>query len=171
MRLFSALLPPTGAVEHLADWQAGHTADLPTELRWEPVERWHITLGFFGDGDDPVNRTKWLRRRAEGRPAPTVRLVGAGTFPGVLWVGVTATDERLLAQLARAAGAGRRGFTPHLTLARWRSGWPEKDALTNAFAGYTGPWFTPDAVSLMRSETGASGLTYTTVERLPLAPA
>jgi RNA 2',3'-cyclic 3'-phosphodiesterase len=171
MRLFSALVPPTEAVEHLAAWLAEHTAGLPAELRWEPVERWHITLGFFGDGDDPVSRTKWLRRRAEGRPAPTLRLVGAGTFPGVLWAGVTTTDERLLAQLARAAGAGRRNFTPHLTLARWRTGQPEKNMLTNAFAGYSGPRFTPDAVSLMRSETGAGGLTYTTLERLPLARA
>jgi 2'-5' RNA ligase len=168
MRLFSALIPPADAIDHLADRVAGHTADLPAELRWEPVERWHITLGFFGDGDDLASRVKWLRRRAEGRPAPTLRLAGAGTFPGVLWAGVTTDDEALLARLARAAGAGRRGFTPHLTLARWRSGQPEKDVLTNAFTGYTGPRFTPEAVSLMRSETGAGGLTYTTMERLPL---
>ncbi|HEX5406836.1 MAG TPA: RNA 2',3'-cyclic phosphodiesterase [Pseudonocardiaceae bacterium] len=169
MRLFSALLPPPDVVAHLADWLAEHTADLPAGPRWEPVERWHITLGFFGDGDDPVNRTKWLRRRTEGRPAPTLRLVGAGTFPGVLWAGVSTGDDRLLAQLARAAGAGRRNYTPHLTLARWRSGQPETTALTNALAGYSGPRFTPESVSLMRSETGAGGLTYTAVARLPLA--
>lgn len=171
MRLFSALVPPADVVDHLVEWLAGHSGELPGELRWTPVERWHITLGFFGDGDDPGNRTKWLRRRAEGRQAPKLRLVGAGTFPGVLWAGVQTSDERLLTQLARAAGAGRRGYRPHLTLARWRSGKPDEDAVVEALEAYSGPWFTPDALLLMRSEAGRSGPTYTTVERLPLAHA
>lgn len=171
MRLFSALVPPGDVVDHLAGWLASHTGELPPELRWTPVDRWHITLGFFGDDDDPVRRAKWLHRRADGRPAPRLRLAGAGTFPGVLWAGVRTADERLLAQLARAAGAGRRGYRPHLTLARWRSGKPDEDAIVESFEGYSGPWFVPDAVALMRSDAGPDGPTYTTVERLPLARA
>lgn len=171
MRLFSAFVPPQPVVDDLSGWLAGHTDGLPPDLRWTPVPRWHVTLGFFGDDDDPVRRTAWLRRRAGGRPAPRLRLAGGGTFPGVLWAGVTTADERLLAQLAKAAGAGRRGYRPHLTLARWRSGEPDEGVLVAALAGYTGPWFTPDAVSLMRSEAGPGGPTYTTVERLPLARA
>jgi 2'-5' RNA ligase len=182
MRLFSALVPPAPVLAHLSDHLAGSsiTADgHPTELRWSPVDRWHVTLGFFGDDDDPVRRTRWLRRRAEGRPAPRLRLAGGGTFPGVLWVGVhpdTADDERRLAQLARAAGAGLRDFTAHLTLARWRSGAPEKDMLPHSVAAYTGPWFTPDAVVLMRSDfvvadSGRREPIYTAVERLPLVRA
>lgn len=171
MRLFSALVPPVDVLDHLLDHLV--RAEVPG-LRWVPVERWHVTLGFFGDGDDPVNRTKWLRRRAEGRPAPTLRLAGGGTFPGALWTGVLTGDERLLAQLARAAGAGRREYRPHLTLARWRQGRPvvppDTAALVERLDRYTGPWFTPDAVVLLRSEQGPAGPTYTTVERLPLAP-
>lgn len=168
MRLFSALVPPAAVVDHLVGWLADRTPALPPELRWIPVQRWHVTLGFFGDDDDPVRRTRWLRRRTAGRPAPALRLAGGGTFPGVLWAGVAADDDRRFTQLARAAGAGRRGYRPHLTLARWRSGQPEKDVLTAAVAGYSGPWFTPEAVLLMRSEAGRGGPTYTTVERLPL---
>jgi RNA 2',3'-cyclic 3'-phosphodiesterase len=170
MRLFSALVPSEDAIDHLAGWLAGHADALPPELRWTPVDRWHVTLGFFGD-DDPVARTKWLRRRTEGRRAPRLRLAGAGTFPGVLWAGVDTADERLSAQLARAAGAGRRGYRPHLTLARWRSGGLDRAAMVDVFDGYTGPWFTPDAVLLMRSEPGSGGPTYTTVEHLPLVHA
>jgi 2'-5' RNA ligase len=178
MRLFSALVPPAPVLDHLSEHLARSGTDRDV-LRWMPADRWHVTLGFFGDDDDPVRRTKWLRRRAGGRPAPRLRLAGGGTFPGVLWVGAhpdTADDERRLAQLARAAGAGRRDFTAHLTLARWRSGAPEKDMLPDSLAGYTGPWFTPDAVVLMLSDfvvadSGRREPTYTTVERLPLARA
>ncbi|HEY0807234.1 MAG TPA: RNA 2',3'-cyclic phosphodiesterase, partial [Pseudonocardiaceae bacterium] len=66
---------------------------------------------------------------------------------------------------------GRRGFHPHLTLARWRSGGPDKEALIALFVGYTGPWFTPAEVLLMRSELGSGGPTYTMVASLPLAHA
>jgi 2'-5' RNA ligase len=172
-RLFSALVPPAAALDHLATWLADHPTDTP--VRWSPRDRWHVTLGFFGDDDDPDRRTKWLRRRVAGRPAPTLRLAGAGTFPGVLWTAVhtgTETDARRLARLAQAAGAGRAdrfGFHPHLTLARWRSGTPDSAALIAVFAGYTGPWFTPDELLLMRSVLGSGGPTYTTVDRLPLA--
>ncbi|HKN96915.1 MAG TPA: RNA 2',3'-cyclic phosphodiesterase, partial [Pseudonocardiaceae bacterium] len=78
MRLFSALVPPAAAVDHLVGWLADRTADLPPEVRWIPAQRWHVTLGFFGDDDDPVRRTRWLRRRTEGRPAPALRLAGGG---------------------------------------------------------------------------------------------
>jgi 2'-5' RNA ligase len=190
-RLFSALVPPAPVLDHLAGWLAEHPIDAP--LRWGPRDRWHVTIGFFGDDDDPDRRTKWLRRRVAGRLAPALRLAGAGTFPGVLWVGVrpdTETDARRLATLGQAAGAGRAvssppaparpgrtAFHPHLTLARWRSGTPDRDALIAVFAGYTGPWFTPDELLLMRSdfgmrgEHGSGGPTYTTVDRLPLASA
>lgn len=171
MRLFSALLPPRAVTDDLAAWLADHAAGLPAELRWTPVDRWHVTLGFFGDDDDPHRRSAWLRGRAAGRPAPRLRLAGGGTFPGVLWVGVSTPDERRLTQLAKAAGAGRRGYRPHLTLARWRSGDPDRSVLAAALAGYAGPWFTPDAVALLRSEPGPGGPAYTTVDRLPLAGA
>lgn len=176
-RLFSALVPPAPALDHLVAWLAEHPCDAP--VRWSPPERWHITLGFFGDGDDPDRRSKWLRRRAEGRLAPTFRLAGAQTFPGTLWAGVrtrTDDDAHRFDRLAQAAGAGRqddqhRTFRPHLTLARWRGDGVDRDALIALFAGYTGPWCTPTEVLLMRSDFDAGVHTYTTVQSLPLARA
>lgn len=167
-------------LDHLTEWLAERPTDI-TPVRWTSSDRWHITLGFFGDDDDPDRRAKWLRRRVAGRPAPTLRLADAGTFPGVLWVGARTegdADARRLAGLAQAAGAGRqddrRRFHPHLTLARWRSGGPDgpdREALIALFVGYTGLWFTPTEVRLMRSELGSGAPTYTTVESLPLAHA
>ena len=181
-RLFSAIVPAEPVLADLVARLAA--ADVPNTgatagpdgdgrdgggLRWIPAERWHITLGFFGDDDDPVRRATWLRRRLAGRGAPTLRLAGGGTFSGVFWAGVQPADEPdrvALARLAQAAGAGRRGYHPHLTLARWRGGRPEWPTVLD---GYTGPWFTPGEVSLVRSEFGASGPAYHTIERFPLA--
>lgn len=169
-RLFSAIVPPADVVDHLAaelERVAGPAAEL-ADVRWIPADRWHVTLGFFGDDDDTVRREKWLRRRATNLPAPQLRVVGAGTFAGLLWAGVETTDDVQLAKLARAAGAGRRGYQPHVTLARWRTGNPDRDALAGLFTGYCGPWFRPADLRLIRSDPGATGPTYSTVATLPL---
>jgi 2'-5' RNA ligase len=188
-RLFSAIVPSAEAVEHLAGTTAaiGGT-DVPelAGLRWTPPERWHVTLGFFGDDDDPRRRSRWLTRRATGLVAPTLRLAGSGKFGrgrfgAVLWVGVapaTDADGAALARLARAAGAGRRNFRAHLTVGRWRTGVPDRSAADRStasdrstprelFAGYAGPWFAPAEILLMES----SGATYTPLLRLPLTAA
>lgn len=166
-RLFSALVPPAPVLDHLA--ARLHGCDAP--VRWTSRELWHVTVGFFGDDDDPVRRSKWLRRRVTGRVAPGLRLVGCGSFRGVFFVGVATDDERRLAKLAQAGGAGRQGYRPHLTVARWRSRGADISALIALFDGYTGPWFTPDELLLLRSEPGQRGPTYTTVESMPLARA
>ncbi|HEY3753970.1 MAG TPA: 2'-5' RNA ligase family protein [Pseudonocardiaceae bacterium] len=181
MRLFSALVPPAAVLDHLTDHLADQSARLPTGLRWTPADRWHVTLRFYGDGDDPVTRAAWLRERVEGRVAPRLRLTGGGTFAGVLWAGVhaaTVVDERRFAELAEAAGADGTEFRAHLTLARWRASRqvPEKIAPTDFLLGYTGPWFVPEVALLMRSDftagdEGRREPIYTTVERLPLARA
>jgi len=166
-RLFSAFVPPSAVVDHLAGLLDG----LDAPVRWTPPERWHVTVGFFGDDDDPDRRSKWLRRRVAGRATPALRLAGGGSYRGVLWVGVEADDELLLARLAQAGGAGRRGYRPHLTVARWRSGGVDISPLIGLFDAYTGPWFTPAELLLMRSELGPGGPTYTPVDSVPLARA
>jgi 2'-5' RNA ligase len=174
-RLFSAVVPPEPALDHLSEWLSPRMSALGADLRWNPRSRWHITLGFYGDGDDPDRRTVWLRTRLAGLAAPRLRLAGGGTFPGVLWAGVDTdadTDAEVFAAVADAAGAGdddRLPFRPHLTLARWRRDRAETDSPVTALNGYTGPWFTPDGVVLMRSETARSGFDYTAVERIALA--
>ena len=185
-RLFSALRPPDEVCADLENALAGAQNQPGAALRWTPVERWHVTLGFFGDDDDPDRRIKWLTRRVTGRPAPRLRIAGSGTVPGVLWAGIESAaspDEVKLTKLAQAAGAGRRGYRPHLTLARWSArqrsdqrsdqGEPgrRKPDVPAALTGYTGPWFTPVEVLLVRSDLGVSGPAYQTIERVPLSGA
>lgn len=167
-RLFTALLPSAEALADLAERITALRSELPW-LRWSSPEQWHITLGFFGDEDDPRRRTRWLLRRSSGLPAPAMALDGYGTFPGVLWVGaraVSTDDERTLNRVARAAGAGRRGFHPHLTVARWKTGRDRPPG--EPLGDYTGPEFTTPEIVLICSELGAAGPKYSVVERVPL---
>jgi 2'-5' RNA ligase len=159
MRMYSALIPPpevTGALRSELDRLDPDRAEGDT-LRWDPVDRWHITLAFYGEVSDPAGQVYWLRKALAGLPAPTVRLDGAGTFPGVLWMAVRdGPPEGGLAEVAMAAGAERDGrpYTPHLTLAKARRGvpreWPEK---LTGFASE--PWVAREAVLMGKRPAAA----------------
>lgn len=173
-RLFSALELADPVVEHLGSRLVslhGRSA----RLRWIPPRRWHLTLGFYGDHDDPERRGAWLRARLAARtdPAmPSLRLAGAGRFPGVLWVGVEpdgAVAERGLreiAELARPEG-DLLEFRPHVTVARWRGRRTDRGIaeVAAALADYAGPWWMPAGLTLFRSTQTAEGPRYEAVER------
>lgn len=164
MRLFSALWPPQAAIDHLAT--AFRQVGLPAGVRPTPADRWHLTLGFYGNDANAAERAGFLDEQLTGLAAPTVRLAGAGTFPGVLWVGVepvTPADRATVRALATAAGAGRK-FHPHVTVARWRLDQPGA-AMTAQLAAYRGPTWTADAVCLVRSDPRSG---YTMVHSVPL---
>lgn len=163
-RLFTAVVPPAGAVDALAR----DVARLPSVpgLRWTPRSQWHITLGFFGT-DDVGARQEWLGPRLAGIAAPRIRLAGSGTFSGVLWCGVGGED---IAELAAAAGADeqRRAFHPHVTLARGRP--PGGiDPVAELLGDHRGPRWTASEVVLLRSDRGSAGPVYTHVARYPLS--
>lgn len=177
-RLFSALYPPRDVLDHLADRLAG-IAEAAADLRRSPPERWHITLGFYGE-DDLDTRRDWLRPRCSGLTAPRLRLAGAGTFAGVLWAGVrpdTPADAAALTELAVAAGADPQTYVPHLSLARWQNRHEPKPTgrtpvdvrgLTALLTDYTGPWFVPTEARLLRSESVPLGHRYHVEDRLAL---
>ena len=140
---------------HLRETLEAGRPDSP-ELRWQPPERWHITVAFLGDAEP--GRTASI---LAGLPLPRVgalRLSGSGTFGPVLWVGVEhgpwLTD---LADRVRAAlGVPDELFRPHVTVARGRgrTAIPTARAAAPELAGYSGPAWTPDALTLVRSRTG-----------------
>ena len=178
-RLFTCFRAPATEEDRL---DARVTAIAPVaeslvgDLRWSPRANWHVTLCFHGE-DEIAPRWAAIAPKLAELPAPTLRLAGAGTFAGVLWVGVRPAgpaDATALAELAEAAGADPAEFTAHLTIARWRSRDRRIDvrALAGLFADYTGEWFVPGEVALMRSEPGPRGPNYTVEQRmsLPAAP-
>jgi RNA 2',3'-cyclic 3'-phosphodiesterase len=154
--LFSALLPPGDVVEAVAE-ALGDPDD--SGLTWEPPEKWHVTLAYYGRDDLPT-RAAWLADRLAGRAAVDVRLEKAATFPGVLWLTVAGTE---LTPLAHAAGAAAeaRPYTAHLTLARFPR---EEPGLarrwTKQLAGFTSRSWRAAEVVLMTSEREPGGPRY-----------
>uniref|UniRef100_UPI00037C9AC2 2'-5' RNA ligase family protein n=1 Tax=Saccharomonospora saliphila TaxID=369829 RepID=UPI00037C9AC2 len=92
-RLFTAVVPSAEAITALRRELDRHPRVAGDgRLRWMTVRQWHVTLGFYGD-DDPGAREAWVRARLAGLRAPVMRMRGAGSFPGVLWTGIS--GERL----------------------------------------------------------------------------
>jgi 2'-5' RNA ligase len=106
-----------------------------SNLRWVPPAEWHLTLAFMGAVDD--ERLEVLRLQLQppvAAPSFTLGFAAFGLFPPagpprVLWIGV---DEGAAALRALHGEIGRRlhatglvtedrTFSPHLTLARWRT--------------------------------------------------
>jgi len=106
------------------------------DLKIVKPELLHVTLKFLGDTEE--NLTDELLARVENAAKNiepfTIRLVGMGAFPSmsnirVVWVGIE--DGRLLGEIASRLDSSlvdlgfekdRKGFVPHLTIARARSG-------------------------------------------------
>ncbi|UMP04354.1 RNA 2',3'-cyclic phosphodiesterase [Amycolatopsis sp. EV170708-02-1] len=148
MTLFSALIPPDGVLDQVAD-----ALGTPEEgdFRWSPRENWHVTLGFYG-ADDPAERGEWLAGRLADAGPVALRLEKAATFPGVLWLSVSGTG---LHELAAKAGAGSEGrpYVAHLTLARFPRDRPDAaSAWEERLAGFTSETWTATEAVLMSSD-------------------
>lgn len=169
MRVFTALLPPPEAVEHLDAFLEPRRAAV--DLRWSAPEQVHLTLAFFADVEE------WrLDALVEGTAAaaarttlPALAVAGGGAFPDadrgrVLWAGLDLPDggsaglERLAAGCRTAgarAGADPDGsrFRPHLTVAR--SGRPRSlTSLVRVLDAYAGPAWVPEEVVVLASHLG-----------------
>lgn len=169
MRLFIGFRPSDEAVAHAAE-AVVRIKPTASVIRWIPPERWHITFAFLGDvSDDLLPRiTERLDRICrDAAQIHGVQVAGAGTFRGVLWLGLSPSERHSpLDSLARAIQRGmreerialeRRPWRAHLTVARWRPS-RERDGQAReaiqALAGYAGPAFTVGQIHLVHSVTG-----------------
>jgi 2'-5' RNA ligase len=136
LRLFWAVNLPVETKKKLSGIQL-KLRDIPCDIKWVEEENLHFTLKFLGDVEvsavpDLVNAVKTA---LAGVPAFTVRPLGMGFFPGaarprVLWVGLQEELGSLQksyelinrAHLTLGFPLEKRPFSPHLTLARLRSG-------------------------------------------------
>ena len=146
------------------------------EVRWQPPERWHLTLAFLGQAE-AATATRRIDRampQLASAGAGPIRLTSAGSFGPVIWVGVEhgpwLTEQALALQ--RALHVADRRFRAHVTVGRIRG--PDAPARTrSALAGFpehAGPWWTPQEVTLVDSVTGPKPA-YHVLERWPLEPA
>lgn len=183
MRLFAAVLPPEAALAELDRAVHAVRDDL---LTWTAQPAWHFTLAFMGEVRDEVLPELHARlERAAHRTAPfPLRLHGCGHFGDrALWVGAAGELPTLRMLAERADAAARRAgvpmdqhrrYTPHLTIARSRSGATPLRPYLDALADFEGTPWQVDTLSLVRSNLPVSGVRgerprYETLAAWPLA--
>ena len=150
--------------------------------RWTTSASQHVTLKFLGwtpsDRVDAVGSA--IEIVARSHPGALVALGAVGAFPSmrrarVLWVGLEDPAEllaRLAADLDRAMeplgyAVEQRAFTPHLTLARFKSPARLEGLVPVRPWGRLDP-FDIAAVTLYRSRLHPSGARYEALSSFPL---
>jgi 2'-5' RNA ligase len=157
-------------------------------VRWVRPEGIHLTLKFLGEVE--ADRIEPIVRKAkeaiQGVGPFTVGIKGGGGFPTeknprVIWIGVE-DHSGMLKQLQARVEAGmaevgfpqeRRGYTPHLTVGRLRSGKGSKivaQALDAIRASDLGSMEVREII-LFRSHLKPTGAEYTKLGSFPLEAA
>ncbi|HLJ06986.1 MAG TPA: RNA 2',3'-cyclic phosphodiesterase [Acidimicrobiia bacterium] len=178
-----AVKPPEAVIDAVAAAVAP-ARSVRAGLRWEPRERYHLTLQFLGAVRQLAPVVEGLASALSGREAFALRLGGAGAFPKpgrarVVWIGAAVGGEEVAGLAGAVAGAlgplgyepDRKEFHPHLTVARLKVPDDVGDVLAALGAGPLGEAFTVAELVLYQSVLSAKGPTYTVLERFPLGNA
>lgn len=154
------------------------------DLKVVRPELLHVTVKFLGDTEeDMIDRiASKIEEAVRGVQPFDVRLAGMGAFPSlsnirVVWVGME--DSGVLAQTAQRLdesleGLGferdKRGFKPHLTVARARS--PSRmgavQSILKEKAASDFGTYRVGSIRLKKSVLGPQGPTYSDVKEIPL---
>ncbi len=156
------------------------------DIRWVRTENIHLTLKFLGDIE--IERADSIMNVIKGTCKDhncfSIEIKGIGTFPAgktprVLWAAVNNNEELLKLQAGidrDAAFLGfsreKRGFSPHLTLGRFRSS-RDKNALMDniEIMKYESfGQFDVRSIYLIKSELKPSGAVYSILAEFPLGP-
>ena len=153
-------------------------------LRWEPRERYHLTLQFLGPVGELTPVVDGLGAALRDQDAFSFQLGGAGAFPKpgrarVVWMGAAVGGPDLAGLAAAVAGGlrplgyepDRKDLHPHLTLARLKVPVDVSDVLAAIGPEPVEETFRVGEVVLYQSELSSKGPTYTALERFPLGNA
>ena len=163
----------------------GALKERATGVRWVRPEGIHLTLKFLGEVEP--DRIEGIVHKAEeviqGVNPFSVRIRGGGGFPAaknprVIWIGVE-DHSGMLKQLQTRIEAGmaelgftqeKRGFTPHLTVGRLRSGKGSKTVAQAIDAIKTSDLGSMEVreIILFRSLLMPAGAVYTKLHSFPL---
>jgi 2'-5' RNA ligase len=152
-------------------------------ITWIPQDRFHLTVRFIGNADDPAAAAIHTVLAPPLAVAPfDMSLAGIGAFPRtgkpqVLWAGIASGQERLqeiereVSHRLEETGIPRedRRYRPHLTLARIRDAaglksQPLFEGLGDAPLGTTHV----ETITLFESQLSPRGPTYVPVRRTRL---
>jgi 2'-5' RNA ligase len=184
LRLFWALNLPGELKTKLAGFQA-ELKKISPDAKWVEQENLHLTVKFLGavESSRVPALTQAVAKSVSGLAPFRLELAGWGTFgrpARVLWTGVTGdlADLQELRTRVEAAlvplgfAAEKKPFSPHLTLARFRSS-RNLVALreqASALAAEQGLWgeFMVDRIDLMRSTLTRQGPVYRVISAVDL---
>ena len=169
-RLFVSIDPPQSVRKVLVDLNP-HIRG----VRWIAGDQMHLTLGFFPDVSEDVDRALRKKLSAIEFGAFFLPIEGIGTFPPkghmkIIWIGVGKGHPHLFqlhkrvqdAALAAGVEADLRPWHPHITLARCRAahgGVLQK--FLNSNAELDAGMFRVDAIHLYCSELTPAGPIHT----------
>ena len=163
MRLFIAILLSQKMKTALIEAQNA-MYDRGLRGNFSPEENLHLTLAFLGEYPEPEAVLDALDS-VSFRPFP-ISLEGIGCFGDIWWAGLresaalNAVARRVRRALAEKNIAfDRKRFSPHITLVR-------KASREAAGIGIAPASMTVEAISLMRSDRGKSGMIYTELGRI-----
>jgi RNA 2',3'-cyclic 3'-phosphodiesterase len=179
IRTFVAFDLPDDIIDHAARLQAKLQAH-GLKLRWVRPQNLHLTLKFLGDipRQEATAVGQALQQASRGTPPLQLTVQGLSAFPGikrprVLWIGVggqvdlvQALYRKLEDQLSDLGFAReKRGFTAHLTLGRFKAGWPVNNLLSavEELGGYDPKPFLARRVVLYQSDLRPQGAVYTSL--------
>jgi 2'-5' RNA ligase len=147
-------------------------------------ENIHITLKFLGDTDEQLidDIREIIKSSTEEIKPFNIQLTGTGVFPNpnyirVVWIGIENYEQiEIIAKkiddkiLELGFEKERRGFSPHLTIARVRSA-KNKDKLLQVVEKYKETVFADikvESVKLMKSDLTPKGPIYTTLKEVKI---
>jgi len=178
VRVFAALPLPHRAVDAISLVLGPIRKEHP-QLRWVSQSAYHLTLHFFGEVEgEPLEALRRVFGETRLRRSPLVAKLGplgqfpSGGNPRVIWVGLREDGGelqsywRLFETAISPLGweSDKRGFTPHVTLARNPGsrvplGWDSAARLPDV------PFSIPECV-LFQSILGRGGAEYVPLERI-----
>jgi len=184
IRTFIAIEIPDEIQEKLIEIQKDLAKFMP-RVSWVKKGNIHLTLKFLGDirtnQIESINSV--LQNIAESHSSFEMNLSGIGVFPNprrprVLWIGITKGAKPAakladdISKLLQPLGfqPEKRGFTPHLTLARIRRP-VNLQNVKNKFNQYDTldiPTLKVDQIIFIRSELHPQGSIYTPVKNFPM---
>ena len=186
IRSFLAFELPEGIKKTVARI-SGEIRHSDLDARWVKPENIHLTVVFMGNinSDDLGRLTAEVEDVCSGYGIFDIALKGMGCFPNrhrprVLWMGLDGNLDRMsrfrddLQESLKAFGikGERRGFKPHLTLARFRSMRKTGSELEDILKVYEALESTFESVSelfLFKSELKPGGAVYTKLKSWPLS--
>ena len=152
-------------------------------IRWESIEKIHLTLTFLGDTEAAMipDIESILFDAASRQEGFKIAFEGAGVFPNlrkarVLWIGLKRNQnlDGLHADIENrfeSIGVPKedRRFSPHLTIARIKDARQAKPIIEQHLASEFGPIVSPvNQITLYESKTLRSGSNYSVVGRYQL---